>query len=273
MHSFRLNNEDPTEQPDRMDEPDSNDRKRRRITLTQSTTAPAVRSVNREPAGSTLPINNTPPVEAETWNYLAKWEETDDNILGGIDEEEEEYLSDVSDEYPGGAEDADADADSDEDDELPYESQVARPSKLGTAKVVEIINDCIEKYATAWSPGKGETKHKDDAGQTDVPVAYDVVALWEEAEAAGQREEYAEKYALEAEYYRQRLDKLCEEITKDPGDTIASVQHVSVHSGFISNCTNFLPSEMSKPRGNCRIARACNLARRDIQVASRSQLR
>ena len=78
-----------------------------------------------------------------------------------------------------------------------------------------------------WKPGKGETKHQGEEGATEVPFVYDAESLWDQAHAAGKREEFAEQYEAEAEYYRQHLDKLCDEISKDPGDTEAAIKMVS----------------------------------------------
>ncbi|KAJ8108758.1 hypothetical protein OPT61_g7949 [Boeremia exigua] len=201
-----------------MDNSDSNERKRRRITPTILTTAPLVGTAAAEVAGP----STTPPGESGTWDYLSKWEAADDTVIGDI--EEEEHYSDVSDGSQKTTEDADDE--SEEGDSLPFENRTVRPSKLGTAKVIETINDCIAMYSEAWRPGKDEKQRKTETGQAEVPVTYDPLKMWEEAEADGQREALAERYRLEAEFYRQRLDYLCNEIAQDPGDT--NCKHLEV---------------------------------------------
>lgn len=151
----------------------------------------------------------------------------DASIVEDIDEGE--YYSNVSDISPDIVDETGHE--SDEEIDFSPAGPTGRPSHLSTAKITEIINDCIEGYATAWKPGKGETKRERDEGESEIPVVYDNIALWEEAHAAGQREQFLEKYRLEAEYYQQRLQILCDEISKDPGDTVASVKMVSVNPG------------------------------------------
>ncbi|KAH6622279.1 hypothetical protein C7974DRAFT_219367 [Boeremia exigua] len=202
-----------------MDQPGSDSRKRRKITPTSLMTTNSTGPVEPESARPSHMLGTAVSVESGSWNYLAKWITTDESIIGDI---EEEHYSDVSDESAEAAQDADLE--SEEGDDVSPEGPMIKPSKLGTDKVTEIINDCIDMYTKAWRPGKDETKYKDEKGQAEVPVVYDALALWEEAEAAGQREEFAEKHKLEADYYRHRLNQLCEEISKDPGSTITGVK-------------------------------------------------
>jgi hypothetical protein len=159
-----------------------------------------------------------------TWDYLAKWEAKDLTVIEDL--EEDEYLSDVSDDTPGVLEDSGIE--SEEEEDLPPQDPTTRPSRLGEELVTAVINECIEVYANTWKPGKGETKRKNEEEDIEAPVLYDTLALWEEAEAAGRREELTEKYRMEAEYYAHRLDILCEEISKDPGDTVAGIKRVSI---------------------------------------------
>lgn len=226
-----------------MVEPDVGSRKRRRIAPISFTTALPNENGEAGLAGLDLTLDAAPLAEHEQWDFLSKWKATDNTVIGDI--EEEEFYSNVSDGFPAAM--AVAEQESEEDDDLPPEGPAIRHSKLGAEKVIQIINDCIEMYANAWTPGKGETKHKDDTGQVEVPVTYDPFALWEDAESAGQREQLAEEYELEAEYYRQRLDKLCEEISKDPGDTVAGVQMVGFCADPLSRVANSVRSEMQKP--------------------------
>jgi|SRR5690242_1019192 len=223
-----------------MDEHNSDSRKKRRVAPLSFRTAQPIEIAEAESAVPDRTLNAGPLAQSGAWDFLAKWEATDNTIIG--DMEEEECYSDVSSESPAAIEIAEHE--SEEGDDVPHEGSAARPSKLSTDKIIEIINDCIESYTKAWTPGKGETKHKDETGQVEVPVTYDTLALWEDAEAAGQREQLAEKYELEAEYYRQRLDKLCEEITKDPGDTVAGVQMASICADSLQHYANSSQPEM-----------------------------
>lgn len=212
-----------------MEESGTDSRKRRRITPILSTTAPPIGITEARSVAPARTHNTDVPAETGTWDFLAKWEEADNTILGDV--EEDEYLSDMSDESLSALEVAEHE--SEDGDGFAPEGPAMRVSKLGTEKVIDIINDCIETYTKAWVPGKGETKHKNETGQAEIPVTYDAVVLWEEAEAAAKREEFAEKHELEAEYYRQRLDQLCEEILKNPGDTVAGVQMVNLKLGHL----------------------------------------
>ncbi|KAF2630327.1 hypothetical protein BU25DRAFT_489124 [Macroventuria anomochaeta] len=205
----------------RVDGPDRDGRKRIRITPIVSAPDPWTRQLERESAGPGHALDMGSIATSGTWGSTAKQEAEDSTIVEDLPEEEE-YYSDVSNGSPDAMEKAGLELE--EGDDLLQEAPMNRPSKLGTSRVTEIINECIEMYAQAWRPGKDKTKPKDEKGKGEVPVVYDPVALWEEAEAAGQREELAEKYDMEAEYYRQRLDKLCDEIFRDPGDTVAGVK-------------------------------------------------
>ena len=197
-------------------------RKRRRITPIASAPGPWSRQAEPEDTRRSHALDMEVTSAPESWDYLAKWKAEDSTVVEDL--EEEEFYSDVSDESPDSTEDAGQELE--EGDDLPAETPVTRPSRLGETRVTEIINECIESYTQAWKPGKDETKPKDEKGKGEVPVMYDPVAMWEEAEAAGQREELAEKYDLESEYYQQRLNKLCGEIFSDPGDTVAGVKMV-----------------------------------------------
>lgn len=217
-----------------MDDPDSESRKRRIITPNNFTARPQV--------GASLAESTPPSADPGTWDFLAKWAAADDTLVEDLDDGE--CYSDVSEASPATLEATEHESEG--GDGSAPDGPAIRPSKLGADKVIEVINHCIEAYANAWTPGKGETKYKDEIGRTEVPVTYDALALWEEAEAAGKREELAEQYELEAEYYRQRLDKLCEEISKDPGDTIAGVQVASVSTRPVITPTDCARLEMQK---------------------------
>ena len=223
VRALQLNNGNLRTSSRRVDVPDAEGRKKRRITPINLVTSPSTEPSQTAPGvGSRVPSAAVSP-QPGTWDFLAKWENEDSSIVGDI--QVEEYYSDVSGGSPVALEDAGEEDEEGED--VPAEGPAIRPSKLGADRVVDIINDCIEKYAAAWKPGKGETKYKGEESATEVPVVYDADALWDQAHAARKREELAEKYELEADYYRQRLDILCDEISKDPGDTEAAIKMVS----------------------------------------------
>lgn len=232
VRALQLDNEDSSASSHQVDIPNAEGRKRRRITPINLVTAPSagpsqiVHGVESEAPSASFSR------EPGAWDFLAKWEDEDSSIAE--DSQAEECYSDVSAGSPVALEDTE---DEDEGEDIPHEGPATRPSKLGADRVIEIINDCIMKFAAAWKPGKGETKRKGEEASTEEPVFYDADALWDQAHAAGQREVFAEKYELEAEYYRHRLDKLCDEIVKDPGDTEATIRKVSELSrGTLSCC-------------------------------------
>ncbi|KAF9695011.1 hypothetical protein EKO04_007050 [Ascochyta lentis] len=197
--------------------PNHDDRKRRRIAPINSTTVPLTGDALLEKAYDT-------PSQAplESWHYLSKWQAADGSIVELDDLEEEEHYSNVSDTSPEGVEEPGYESGKSED--LPAGGYTLGPSNLDKDRVTEIINECIEVYTNAWKPGKGETKHKDERGVGEAPVVYDIATMRKEAEAAGQREKLVRTYLAEAEYYRYRIDKICDEILEDPGDTVASVK-------------------------------------------------
>jgi hypothetical protein len=222
VRALQFDSEDSSTSSRQVHVPDAEGRKRRRITPINFVAAPST-----GPSQIVHGIESGAPsaalsLQPGTWDFLAKWKDEDRDIA---EDAQVEYYSDSSDGSPVALKDADEDDEEGED--VPPEEPATRPSKLGADRVIEIINDCIEKYAAAWKPGKGETTRKGEEGSTEVPVVYDADALWDQAHAAGKREELAEKYELEAEYYRQRLDRLCDEIAKDPGDTEAAIKTVS----------------------------------------------
>lgn len=222
MHKFRLSDQDTSGPARRQDEPDSDGRKRRRLVPSTVAAEPLPRDLEAEVVRLDA-FDAESPAEPGAWDHLNKWIQADDFSVVDTEEEELDY-SDVSDEASGLAEDPKDDS---EEASLSVEQLNTRLSKLGDDTVVEIIQGCIEGYELAWTPGKEETQRRDGERQGEVPVVYDPLAMWEEAEAAGQRDELAEKYESEGQYYRQRLDMLCDKIVENPGNTAADVRKVS----------------------------------------------
>jgi hypothetical protein len=264
MHGFRLSDQNTSGPARRQDEPDADGRKRRRLVPVTVAREPLPKDVEAEVVRLSN-SNSESPAEPGAWDHLNKWIQADDSSVVDFEEEEDEY-SDISDEASGLAE-----VPEDDLEELPVEQLTTRPSNLGADKVVEIIQSCIESYELAWTPGKGETQPR-DGGQGEVPVVYDPLAMWEEAEANGQRDELARKYELEGQYYRQRLDLMCEEIYDDPGSTATGVRLVS-YCPF-KQChhrANFMSPDVQESRDYCRLDSTRDLARRDLQIATRGK--
>lgn len=267
MHGFRLSDQNTSGPARRQDEPDADGRKRRRLVPVTVATEQLPKDVEAEVVRLSN-SNSESPAEPGAWDHLNKWIQADDSSVVDFEEEEDEY-SDVSDEA---SEPAEVREDNSEETSLPVEQPTTRPSKLGDDTVVEIIQSCIESYELAWTPGKGETQPRDGRGQGEVPVVYDPLAMWEEAEANGQRDELARKYELEGQYYRQRLDLMCEEIYNDPGSTAAGVRTVS-YCPFkqFHHRTNFMYPDVQESRDYCRLDSTRDLARRDLQIATRGK--
>ncbi|UPX12485.1 uncharacterized protein EKO05_0003030 [Ascochyta rabiei] len=205
-----------------MGEHNPDGRKRRRIAPINHTLAPSTAYPQLENAEPSSAYNAPSQAPLGNWDYLAKWQAEDTSIVELEDLGEDDhyshvdnYLSEVMEEM---------DHESEDQDDSPAEDSTPRPSKLSSDRVTEIINECIEVYTNAWEPGKGETEHKYETGESEALVVYDTVAMRKEAQAAGRQDVLVEKYQLEAEYYRQRLDRLCDEISKDPGDAVAGVK-------------------------------------------------
>lgn len=234
-----------------LDAPDPAGRKRRRIAPIADVPQSTISCKQSEVAGPSRTLNTTSSTAPTNWDYLAKWEQADSSIVEDLDEEE--FCFDIDHDSPDAVEEFGQDIE--EMDDLPPEGPTTRPSKLGDHRIIEIINECIENYAKAWTPGKDETKPKDEEGRSnaDVPVLYDPTMLWEEAEAAGEREELAKRYELEGEYYKQRLDKLCEEIAKAPGDTVDGVKKVSANLRVMLPSLELIVLEMPELRSHCGV--------------------
>lgn len=195
---------------------DGDNRKRRKIAHIATTPVPTKSS------DSLIPSTAAPPSAAKefsqanhdcgTWDHLLHWQ----NLAG---DEHDEY-ADEGDDSEGEQEQHLAGAvESDDEDALEDEEQPATVhgrNKLSSDEVLDIINERIEHYTKAWTPNKRVSK--------DDMVSYDPQAMWEEAEAAGERQQLAEKHEEERSYYNYRLDQLCDEIMKFPASTPEGVR-------------------------------------------------
>ncbi|KAJ4324102.1 hypothetical protein N0V94_001455 [Neodidymelliopsis sp. IMI 364377] len=172
-----------------------------------------------------VPLSCTAEVSTEEgpgeWDYLTKWEEVDASLVEEIDGGQ--YLVDASEGSLDVAEDHNHEADEEQDSQPNL--LTTRFNKLSNEKVVEIINECIARYTEAWTPEKDEIRRRQEGlVDTEIPIVRDPLALGEGAESTGRREELAKKHELEAEYYRDRLDKLCDAVANSPADTIDGVK-------------------------------------------------
>jgi hypothetical protein len=133
------------------------------------------------------------------FDYLLHWQQvdqhTDDEDLA-VEEEEDDLEDDEVEE--------------DEPDMLDESSDVAPGrSRLSQDQIVDIINEQIEHFTAAWEPNKGVEKEDE--------VDYNPDTMWEAAEASNTRQSLIKRYATDVAYYKQRLDKLCDEVVKAPG--------------------------------------------------------
>ena len=100
------------------------------------------------------------------------------------------------------------DSHSDENEELP------RQCKLSKEEILYIIDERVKFYKDSWRPNAGVVPGEE--------VDYDVNAMWDEAEASGQRQNLVQKYEAEYKYLKHRLDKMRNEIRKFPGSNAVS---------------------------------------------------
>jgi hypothetical protein len=190
------------------DVPDLSDRKRRKTTHITT-----VLSSN---------IQEHPIVDSSgEWDYLLRWEEEDEHVMH-VEELVVDAVEDIEDEVEGleersGSGESPEDVPEELSDEVEDTTEVPGRSKLNRGEIVDIINEQIEHYTTAWKPNQGILK--DD--ETD----YDPEDMWQKAEALGERPRFKEAYKKDAAYYRNRLDKLCDAILNDPGSTRDKVRY------------------------------------------------
>ncbi|KAL1793472.1 hypothetical protein ACET3X_008454 [Alternaria dauci] len=163
-------------------------------------------------AAANGPLQQGEP-DAEDYSHLLAWQ----NVAGGdeiVDLSDEDGQED---EDEGGLRDsAEEDGDVPEDQHGDAIKEKNKQSKLSQGEIVRIINEQIELYSNAWVPNK------------DIPldeqIDYNPETMWVEAEAKGEREKLAQKYEIQHEYFRGRLDTLCNHITEDPGSNAKQVQ-------------------------------------------------
>jgi hypothetical protein len=183
------------------------DRKRQK--RTHVTTAPLPTPSQSQPSKTG---DQSTAYNSRDFDYLLHWQQvdqyTDDEDL--TFEEGEDDIEDEEEQHDSGEDDADM---FDESNDV---AQAPGRSKLRHDQIVDIINEQIERFTAAWEPNKGVDKEDE--------VEYDPDSMWEEAEMSGTRQRLIEKYEIDVAYYKQRLDKLCDEIVKAPGYNADQVQ-------------------------------------------------
>jgi hypothetical protein len=153
------------------------------------------------------------------WDHLLeRWKQTDQTIVDfknlAADDDDDEYYEEEEQDGPGEAVDEDPREMSDGGNDVEKEQ---KRSKMNGDQIVDIINERIEHFTAIWKPNKGVLKGDE--------VDYDPEAMLEEAEASNLRQRLIETYETDTAYYRQRLDKLCDEIVKFPGRSADVVRY------------------------------------------------
>jgi hypothetical protein len=178
------------------------------------------------------------------WDYLVRWQKAegiahDENMIVGhaigdgdtIDEmdtiEENAFIEDdtIEDEEPDELDDFAEEVGNEEDQEmLGYHEDVEvvpGRTKLSRDQIAEIINERIEHYTRTWELNKGIPRED--------KVEYDFQAMFDKAEAAGERVRLIRAHKNDSKYYGQRLDKLCEGIMKAPGGNAEQIRYQCVN--------------------------------------------
>lgn len=160
------------------------------------------------------PVRPTPQTQTQThhtsneFDHLLRWQDTgeEDKVIDFAAEDSEEDDDSI------GADGEDEDID--EPHELDEVEIPTSQTKLPSEEIVNIINECIEAYSKSWEPNAGVPRGEE--------VVYNVDAMWDEAEASGQRKNLVQKYDEDYAYFSHRLDKLCDEIVKAAGSNPVS---------------------------------------------------
>ncbi|EMD67584.1 hypothetical protein COCSADRAFT_111478 [Bipolaris sorokiniana ND90Pr] len=155
-----------------------------------------VESVRQAPQTQTHHTSNE-------FEHLLRWQNTteDDKVVDFAAEDSQEDDDSI---------DADGeDGDIDDPHELDEVEVPSSRTKLPSEEIINIINECIDAYSESWKPNAGVPRGEE--------VVYDVDAMWDEAEASGQRKNLVQKYEEDHAYFSHRLDKLCDEIVRAAG--------------------------------------------------------
>lgn len=160
--------------------------------------------------------------EPDDFAHLLRWQDTaeDDEI---VDFDADDSLGD--DAHANSAEDHSSD---DLDAMLDFaEHDLPRSSRLSEKEIYDIIDERINFYMESWTPNAGVISGDE--------VNYDVNAMWDEAEASGQRLNLAQKYKAEYAYFKRRLDAMREEIKKFPGSNAVRKPRIDIRLESDSN--------------------------------------
>jgi hypothetical protein len=152
------------------------------------------------------------------WDHLQRWAQADtpDEVIDFTQPDDEERLFGAE-TVEGDRQDPMDDGEEIDDIQEAYQVQdVQRRSKLTRDQILDIVNQCIEDYAEAWTPNKGVLKEDE--------VDYDPLRMWQDAEACGQRQLLVDKYETDLAYYNQRLHKLGDRIMDGPGNNVKEIQ-------------------------------------------------
>jgi len=159
-----------------------------------------------------------PPIVDGTgqWDHLLRWEQEKQNIIDVAD-----LATNAEDEYEDedNGEDMEERSGSGEPEEMLTDNvlEAHNRSRLSQDQIVNIINERLDHYTEAWKPNHGVIKGDE--------VDYQPEIMWQEAEANGQRQALINKYETDVLYYKHRLDQLCEEIIKSPGNTADRIRY------------------------------------------------
>ncbi|KAF1971784.1 hypothetical protein BU23DRAFT_555621 [Bimuria novae-zelandiae CBS 107.79] len=207
---------------------------------------------------------------AGLFDYLSRWQETvsnEDNVIEwdkegwdeGLEEDEDED-DDDDDLEQLHSPSADADATNDQFVYNGLDAEEAsirqarcqardRPRKVALEKVVKIINGSIETFVDQWTPGKGS-----ELTGKEKERVFDPMYLCEEAEARSRRQELIEKYRFEIEYFKDRLDRLSDEICNLPNSSEKDIRqqckNLEVHAHNLEEAKWYLSVYELPPLGN-----------------------
>ncbi|KAF1851136.1 uncharacterized protein K460DRAFT_274958, partial [Cucurbitaria berberidis CBS 394.84] len=217
VESLDLNSASSSRVPNTFSDPESIDetgRKRRKVAhiITEplsNTSQPALEAATGWTAGN---ASDQAISGGGEWDHLLRRHQP-----GGEEEIDLAELDDSEDEERSGyADGAEEEQDVPDEDVEPEQGAQGR-SKLSSEQVIEIINERIDYYTNSWKPDKGAVKGEE--------ILYDPNAMWEKAEATGQRQQLVDRHETDLAYYTQRLDRLCDEILKFPGSNADQVRH------------------------------------------------
>jgi hypothetical protein len=200
--------------------PDSSGRKRQKRTHVTT----VLLNNEQQPPPQSICLNSTAQTQSQStidgsgqWDYLLRWEQGDQNVVGfedltadDVDVDDDEEV-----EQDGSGEAAEEDL-AEVSDGADGEEAQGR-SKLSRDQIVDIINERIEHFTAIWKPNQGVLKGDE--------INYDPIAMWEKAEVSNERQRIIQSYETDIAYYRQRLDTLCDEIVKFPGKSADAVRH------------------------------------------------